>query len=308
MVVRRKRTKSKKKRAPHKRRTLKEKKKRSARYRENLVGALRVFAGACVLGAMVVGLVCLNDYVRANSSIADVVEIVDPPSWLNQPLKDRIYEVAAGGRRLSLSEDAARQVQQNIEESFAWLDEPGAQITHESICIEGRWRKPIALIKWGGESYLVDAELMVLDFVPMSKLPIVRIDGAALIASPTAGGVLQQGDVAAAVAVLSRLDKMDEIDVPDKPLLYEIDSIDVTNFRGRENRRAPHIILYAKDRTEIIWGAEIDAWSQHLEAPDEEKLAKLYGYYRQRGSLIAEAKYINLCDPQDRIPLPTDRY
>jgi hypothetical protein len=49
-------------------------------------------------------------------------------------------------------------------------------------------------------------------------------------------------------------------------------------------------------------------WGQHLEATDEDKLAKLYGYYKEYGSLMGRAKYINLRDPQDKIPLPIDKY
>jgi len=101
---------------------------------------------------------------------------------------------------------------------------------------------------------------------------------------------------------------MDELITPDKPLLYEIDYIDVSNFEGREDTRFPHIVLYATDKTEIIWGAEIATWQRYLEATDEEKLAKLYGYYKEHGSLLNGVKYINLRNPQDKIPLPIDKY
>jgi hypothetical protein len=45
-----------------------------------------------------------------------------------------------------------------------------------------------------------------------------------------------------------------------------------------------------------------------MEAPDEEKLTKLYDYYTKRGSLLNSAKYINLCDPQNSAPQPIDKY
>jgi hypothetical protein len=80
------------------------------------------------------------------------------------------------------------------------------------------------------------------------------------------------------------------------------------NYNGRKNDRRPHIILYAKDNTEITWGAELGKWQRHLESTDEQKLAKLYGYYKEYGTLSGRAKYINLRDPRDKIPLPIDRY
>ena len=46
----------------------------------------------------------------------------------------------------------------------------------------------------------------------------------------------------------------------------------------------------------------------YLEATDEDKLAKLYGYYEEFGTLLKGAKYINLRDPRDKIPLPIDKY
>ncbi len=91
-------------------------------------------------------------------------------------------------------------------------------------------------------------------------------------------------------------------------MLYEIDSIDVSNFEGRKAVRLPHIVLYAKDETKIIWGAEVGKWQRYLESTDEQKLAKLYSYYKEYGTLLNGAKYINLRDPQDNIPLPTDKY
>ncbi|MCK4913417.1 MAG: hypothetical protein KAS69_02320, partial [Planctomycetes bacterium] len=108
--------------------------------------------------------------------------------------------------------------------------------------------------------------------------------------------------------ILAQLEKMDELITPEKPLLNEIDRIDVSNFDGRKNNRFAHIILYAKDNTEIIWGAKIAAWQRYLEATDEEKLAKLYSHYKEYGSLLNNAKYINLRNPQDNIPQPIDKY
>jgi hypothetical protein len=101
---------------------------------------------------------------------------------------------------------------------------------------------------------------------------------------------------------------MDKSVTPNKPLLYDIDRIDVSNFTGRKNSRLPHIVLYTRDDTEVIWGAEFGRWQRYLEATDEEKLAKLYAYYKEYGSLSGGVKYINLRDPQDNIPQPADKY
>ena len=70
----------------------------------------------------------------------------------------------------------------------------------------------------------------------------------------------------------------------------------------------PHIVLHTKDNIEITWGAEWGKWQQYLESTDEEKLAKLYGYYKKFDTLSTGDKYIILRDPQHKIPLPIDKY
>ncbi len=277
----------------------------------SLAGTLTVLAIVCVFAALGVGIVFLDKYVRKTAPVRTsiAIELVAVPAWVNDQLKEKVYAAAVAGGEPKLDENTAVLVQQNIVQRIAWLADVRVQTTHEGLRIAGRWRKPLVLVQSGLRKSYLDAGGVVLDFVPMPKLPIVDVKGLSgmtKIAQP--GEVWQRDDVAAAVAVISRLDRMDGLVTPDKPLLNEIDSIDVSNFGGRKNTGQPHIVLYTKDGTEIIWGAEIGAWAQHLETTDEEKLAKLYGYYKEYGSLMGRAKYINLRDPQDKVPLPIDKY
>jgi len=275
----------------------------------------------CVLGAIGIGVFAavrsgfafLDEYVRKAVPVSEKfgsLELIDVPAWVNEPLKEKIYAAArANGEDLKLDEDAARSVQNNLEREVAWLQNVTVQTTHDTIRIEAQWRRPIALVARGLRKFYVDAEMVVLDFVPMPNLPIVKVKGLSLIRKvPQPGIVWQRDDLAAAVDVLKLLWQMDEEVTPDKPLLYEIDSIDVSNFKGLEDARFPHIVLYATDNTEITWGAEIGTSQRYLEATYKEKLAKLYGYYEEHGSLLNGVKYINLRDPQDKIPLPIDKY
>lgn len=310
-MVRRKKTKSKTKRISFKLGTSKRKIKIA--HNPSLKSILKVSAVVCVLAAVGIGFVFLAKYVKKAVPVSETVgslELVNAPAWVNEPLKEKIYAAArAGGEDLKLDEDAAPSVQQNIETLVAWLDEVKVQTTHEQLLIEARWRKPLALVKLGLHKFYVDADLVVLDYIPMPTLPIVQVKGLSVARKlPPPGEVWQNETIAAAVAILARLNRMDKLVTPEKPLLFEIDNIDVSNFNGRQNSRFPHIVLYAKDNTEIIWGAELGKWQKYLEATDEEKLAKLYGYYEKHGTLLNSAKYINLCDPQDNIPLPIDKY
>ncbi|MFZ0033688.1 MAG: hypothetical protein WAK60_01695 [Sedimentisphaerales bacterium] len=301
-----KKTKDKTKRISFKLGTSKKKSQRKTTYKSSLTGILKTLAIVCVFVAAGVSLYFAERYVKsAKPAETGPIELVNIPKWVSSELKAKI-RAAAGGKTLKLDEEAAEVVAENLA-SVAWLDDMKIQTTHEQVLIEARWRKPLAMVKSGSQSFYVDDELVVLDFVPIPNLPIVKIEGLSARVPPP-GEIWQSDDLDAAVTILTKLDQMDKSVTPDKPLLYEIDRIDVSNFNGRENNRLPHIVLYTKDDTEIIWGAEFGTWQRYLETTDEEKLAKLYAYYKEYGSLLGGVKYINLRDPRDNISQPIDKY
>jgi hypothetical protein len=274
---------------------------------------LKVTAVVCILIGMAVGFVFLEGYVKKTSPIAQKavpIKLVDVPKWVTEPLKEKIYAAARpDGKNLSIDENTAALVYRNIETSVAWIHQVKVQVTHDAISISGQWRKPLALVGEGSQIFYVDEELVVMDFVPMPNLPIVKVEGLSPAAKLlSSGDTWRGGDLAAAVDLLARLQKMDKLISPDKPLLDTIDRIDVSNFNGRKNNRLAHIVLYTKDNTEIIWGAEIGTWQRHLEATDEEKLTNLYAYYKEHGLLLGGAKYINLQYSQVNVSLPVDKY
>jgi hypothetical protein len=278
-----------------------------------LAGIMKGLAIAGVLCGIAIGLVLMEKYItRTVPALEDSVELelADVPAWVNEELKNKVYEAAqGGGEPLRLDEDTALSVQHNVARQVVWLDDIRVRTTHNCLRVEGRWRRPVALIQSGPAKFYIDAENVVLDFVPLADLPIVEIQGLSSDAeTPQLGQVWRQDDLAAAVTILNQLDRMDRSFAEDKPLLDEINRIDVSNFNGHKNDDRPHIVLYAKDDTQIMWGAEVGKWQQYLESTDEEKLAKLYSYYKEYGTLSGGAKYINLRDPRDKIPLPIDRY
>lgn len=277
----------------------------------SLIKILKVTAVICVLLGAVVGLAVLDRYVKKIYAESEDLSLImaNVPGWVPEQIKNNVMAIARGEGPTPLDENTAQVVQRRIEKKAAWIRDVQVQTTHEGLVVSGKWRKPIAMFKRGMEKFYVDTEQVVLDFVPMPHMPIVEVKGLSVImTSPPLGRVWQRDDLAAAVTILDRLDRMDKVITPDKPLLTEIASINVSNFGGRENNENPHIVLFAKDSTEIIWGAEFGTWQQHLESTDEQKLAKLYGYYKGAGTLLGGVKYINLRDPKHKVPLPIDQY
>jgi len=276
----------------------------------NWVAILKVVAVIGFLAASGAFLRYAEAYVKTISPAEEgSLILVGVPNWADCNLTARVADVA-GGRQFPLTEETAFVVARNLA-SMAWLADVDVQVTHNAVRVNARWRKPVALIDIP-EDHLkryVDADLVVLDYLPMPHLPIVEIKGVALFKGvPLPGQVFDQPDLAAGVALTLLLHRMDAELTPKNPLLEHIASIDVRNYNGRKNTRESHIVLRSKDNTQIIWGAEVGEWTKHGEAKDDQKLAKLYTYYRDYGSLSAGAKYINLRDPQDKVPQPTEKY
>ena len=290
----------------------KRKKQRVNWFGPSLIIIMKVLAVVCVISGIVFGLVYLEKYVKENVPAAEgtvELELAGVPFWASDQLTQQVHEAAIGNAGSDLRENLVQSVQHNLDQFTAWLDDIKVRFIHDTLRVEGRWRKPVGLVKFGRLKFYVDAERVVLDFVPLPDLPIVEIEGLPPVTQmPPPGEVWQRDDLAAAVEILARLDQMDKALTPDKPLLFEIDRIDVSNFNGRQNNRYAHIILYSKDNSQIIWGAELGTWQRHLESTDQEKLAKLYSYYKDYGTLSGGARYINLRDPRDKIPLPIDKY
>ena len=279
----------------------------------SLKGILKVSVVVCVLAGLGIGFVFLGKYVQKAVPVSKqqaILKLFDKPFWVNAHLEEKIYTAArAYGEDLKLDEDVARSVQENIQSLVSLVDGVKVQATSSSLLITAKWRKPIALVKLGRRNFYIDRNMVVMDFVPMPELPIVRVKGLSVtLEAPDLGQVWQLDDLKSATVLLNRFGQKDEELTADKPLLFEIDSIDVSNFNGRLNRNKPHIVLYTKDNIQIIWGAEFGTWQRHLEAPDEEKLTNLYDYYKEHGQLLGGAKYINLRYSPDRVSQPIDGY
>ena len=264
-----------------------------------------VLAIACVLGAIGAGFFYLEKYVKAVSPVAakfGPIELISPPDWINSELTERISSIA-GGRDFSLDESTAKIIALNLQ-SLSWLYDVTVQTTDKTIRVKAEYRKPVTMVKVSREQYYIDEEMVVLDYLPISKLPIVEIKGISAKNIPSPGRVWLEDGIAAAVVLLKKLAEMDAGISSQKPLLYEIATIDVSNLGGRKSTGKPHIILNAKDGTQIFWGAAYGESARYLEAIEKEKIISLYNFYKEHGTiqLQGKIKYIDLRPPQNIMP------
>jgi hypothetical protein len=274
----------------------------------NWVAIVKVVAVIGFLAASGAFLRYAEGYVKAVAPIEEGhLKLVGVPDWAKSDLRNRVAEFA-GGTRFELTDKTASTIAGKLA-SMSWLADMGVRVTNDSVLVSARWRKPIVMVDIREENrkIYVDQDLVVMDYMPMPHLPIVEAKGVSLNIVPPLGQTFDEGDLQAAVDLAVLLNQMDAEFAPKTPLLEQIASIDVSNYKGRKNVRLEHIVLHAKDGALIIYGAEIGQYAKNAEASDEEKLASLYGYYKEFGSFGSEAKYINVRLPQSRVHLPIDR-
>ena len=212
-----------------------------------------------------------------------------------------------GGTDFTLNEHAAQTIGEELV-SMEWLDHVQVHVGLNGIHVRAKWRKPLLVIKHGTSQFYVDAEGMVLDSLPLN-LPLVKLEGVRFNTKPRSGIHLTDPDLLAALELIALMDQMDRKITPNKPLLGEIASIDMTNYQGRRRQQKPHIMLSVKDGTQLVWGAEIGQWGKNMELSDEKKLARLYTYYQECGStLMGGSKSINLRDSLYEVPKPIQEH
>ena len=162
----------------------------------------------------------------------------------------------------------------------------------------------MALIRTGEIDCYISEDNVALDYIDLPELAITEIIGFSKSINPVIGQPLRQEDINAATKLIMVLSKMDEKTMPQKPLLFEIAYIDVSNFAGRKSSTSPHIILITKDGTQVYWGAAYGHSNRYLEASEQEKIAKLYQFYAENKTLTGLVKYIELRRPEKAIPQP----
>ena len=251
-----------------------------------------------------------KNYIRPpQSNETGIIGLMKVPDWASDELKEKIV-LEAGGPMVKLDENTANTVAESLR-SVSWIHNITVQTTTDSVQVYASYRKPVAVIQSGQIKFYIDSEQVVLDYVPMPDLKIVEIKGIMLENDELRlGQRWERDDLAAGIKILGEIYQMSMTETPKNPLIDEIASIDLSNYQGRRNKSKPHIVLYSTDNTEIQWGAEFGAGTLYFESPDYQKLAKLFSYYDQEGTLNggSKIKFINLRDPQDKIPLPIDNY
>lgn len=273
--------------------------------RTKLYATLKIMTVFGIVGLVGAGFLWAERFVQARrlDQAGDLV-FVDTPTWVDATLLSRVTHTV--GERFYLQPGVAEEVSATLNR-VPWLHDVTVEVSHETVHVYARWRKPLATVESGQVQFCVDRDLIVLDALDLS-LPTVTIRGVRYRHKPAIGSRLEKEDLAAAVDLIAILNGMDEQQAPAPPLLARIDSLDISNFRGRQAKQASHIVLTTKENTRIEWGAEVGFWGENLENSDETKLAKLYTTFKEVNYSLGSLKLINLKDSRYEVPFPADQY
>jgi hypothetical protein len=295
----------------------KKKRPRKSRASTSVMAALKVVLVIIFLASLVaggtIGMMYLDRHIRtltAEQKPDGSLKLLDPPTWLNQEWQDTLVK-AAGGMRFALDEQSARTVAERLEK-LSWLENVRVQTTPEFLQVKADYLRPVGLVEGSkGRKVYLDAKMRVIEYLPLTSIPIPEVKGLASTQVPEAGLVWKAEDAGAAIEMLDLLNKMDlyfgnKGQIPrDKPLLSEVESIDVSNFASRESKSAPSIVLNIKDGTKIYWGAPWGKAAVYLEADDKVKLTRLYETYISYNNTLQvneKVKYIELRWLEGEIP------
>lgn len=307
----------------------KKKKRRKSKDRPSFMTGLKIALTILFLtilaGGGAVGLIYMDHYVKTaakNETPEGIVVFKKPPIWLNQEWKDWIEDIL-GGATFPLDAHSAQTISQKLG-TVAWFKNVAVHTEPNRIDVYAEYRRPVGLVGSRNYKAYVADDMTIMNYIPITAVPVVEIKGTSSKA-PEPGMTWIAEDAKAAVKLLDLLYMMDlhfrqeqekrkdketvspGDKIPEKPLLNEIESIDVANFNGRKSKSTDkaHIILNVKDGTKVYWGA---AWGQaidHVEAEEREKLAGLYEYFMEHNdTLQGTAKNIELRWPGDSIPRP----
>ncbi len=257
---------------------------------------------AIIAGGGAIGLIYMDRYVNASVPPENATGPLGHyyPDWVNQEWKDSIYKVIGDGP-FPLNKQSAHQIAEKLE-TLSWISNVRAQVKPDYIEIKADYRKPVGLVEVGRNKYYLDAHMVVLDYIPIDTLPVIEITGIASEKTiPAPGLPWQVEDAAAAVQLLDYLNRCDQYYLKEeqiqKPLLDEIESIDVSNFAARKSSSPdrPHIYLKVLDGTQVKWGAAIGQGDRYIEAKADKKRERLYRHFiSNNNSLQGSAKYIEL--------------
>jgi hypothetical protein len=244
-----------------------------------------------------------------------VVVLKDRPVWMNEFLAQRIATVARPNLAQSaFDQSMLREVHDQLlsdPDVSRWIEKihtvrrvygsaPG-----DTVEISATYRVPAALVRHQGDFWLVDSRGIQLEQIPSDLVPrvvlgrdgklVIRVvDGVAK--RPPEPGRVASEDLSAGLELL-RL-------IHDQPFAQEIVKVDVSNYSGRRDSAAAHLVLVTRYNTEIRWGRPVNTKHNFGEVDDRRKLMYLERIAAEFGQVDARRPWIDVRFDRPIYPKP----
>lgn len=290
------------------------------RVRQMRVMSLHLSLVAMLIGGIGAGYHYADKYVEQRVALtrkADFyVMLINRPAWMNDFLVEQIAQLVRPTTAHSafdhkLLEDTADLLSHNpwvrkvhsVRRAYTY--KPG-----DTLEIDCEYRAPAALVKWQAFYWLVDEngvrlsdrfteqDVPNIQFGPDGHTRIRVIEGVRHTPPHLPGEQWPGEDLAAGMKMLDYLF--------DRPYTEQILRVNVANYGGRVDGKAPQIVLGTKFNTQILWGRppsenDVDAF---IEVSTARKLTDLRLAYEQYGRVDAKHQCLDI--RFDRVTYPSE--
>jgi len=270
---------------------------------------LRVVAAVAVVGACWGGLALARRWVEhawLYPSQPPAVQLKNRPVWMTDLLAQQIERAARPrGANSALDHDLLRTIADSLKTN-PWIRQVHGvrrvygQTPGDTIEVDCTYREPRAMVLWGIDYYLVDAEGVLLPekfsardvpaimFVGQGsqRQVNVRVIEGVKSARPVEPGEKWNGaDVTAGLELAGLL--------YGRACAEDIWRINVENFAGRRSNTESQITLKTRHNTEVRWGEPLNA-TFHVEVDAAQKLQRLNLLKEQYGRVDANHSWVDI--------------
>jgi hypothetical protein len=272
-------------------------------------------AGVFVLAvSCAVGLCYLRRHVETKLTYPATppkVVLKNRPVWMTDLLANQICKLAQPLVSHSSFDQQMLKDTYAVLKANPWIKEIRSvrrvygQAPGDTLEIDCDYRAPIALVKWGDDSYwLVDGEGVKLpEIFSGSQVPRIVVQHGQIHIRmvegvrqppPEAGKKWVSPELTAALEMVRLLYGL--------PYAQEIVKVDVHNFEGRRNDKEAQIVLITKYNTEVRWGQPLSAEYFFTEEPTATKLAYMKAIYEEYGRVDGKHRWLDIRFGQPTYP------
>ena len=221
------------------------------------------------------------------------LEIKGLPEWVSPKMSEEIKKCSSLRGEVSMFEPHMAERMAREYAKSPWVSNV-RYIRKEfpnRLSIQFELRRPVALVKSNGKTYMLDGEGVVLS--PMLyQWPKDFPAGPPIIPAPTVP-MPAPGQRCTDPGVLAGIDLLFFLMRNRADKIVEITAIDVANVGGRVSKKEPEIVLWTESQVRIKWGRP-PSQSDCGEVPPLDKLANLMSVLQNEGKQFHSLDYADV--------------